>query len=183
MDWRSSLWRFLSSFGKKKYATMPVVEILEKKALIKAGNFPAFCLRRLHTLSRYPGILRRKLDADTFPPGGERGQSRGPAAEEGLKDSAAFRGDAHELRHQRERLACEMDFFGTVYRIPEDTRQALSAMTLQTPLASVDDTLGVPPGIHRALAVPKACSRRRAHAMRNPPPAPHRSPSEAVASP
>ena len=32
------------------------------------------------------------------------------AAEEGIKYRPAFRDDAHELRHERNRLACEMDF-------------------------------------------------------------------------
>ena len=67
----------------------------------RGGNFgeedPAFFLRSLNAFSRNPDILRRKFDADTFTPGGERGQSRGSAAEEGVKDRAAFGSDSHKF--------------------------------------------------------------------------------------
>ncbi len=76
---------------------MPVVEILAKKTMKRAGSFPAFFLRSLNAFSRNPDILRRKFDADTFTPGGERGQSRGSAAEEGVKDRAAFGSDSHKF--------------------------------------------------------------------------------------
>lgn len=117
--------------------------------------FPPFCLCRFYTLRRYPRILGREFDADAPSARCLCREGGGAAAEEGIKHCPAFRDDAHELCHELNRLACEMDFFGAVYRVPEDAGQALPGMALQPPLAAVYDELGIAPEF------PEHRSRRR----------------------
>lgn len=107
--------------------------------------FPPFCLCRFYTLRRYPRILGREFDADAPSARCLCREGGGAAAEEGIKHCPAFRDDAHELRHELNRLACEMDFFGAVYRVPEDAGQALACVPLKTSLGAIDDILGVTP--------------------------------------
>lgn len=150
------------SFGMKKLGK----SILWHTVCInkKAGACSRlFVYARFYTLRRYPRILGREFDADAPSARCLCREGGRAAAEEGIKYRPAFRDDAHELRHERNRLACEMDFFGAVYRIPENAGQALACVPLKTSLGAIDDILGVTPeltGIGRAEGLCQTTSPR-----------------------